>query len=507
MSSANMEYGGMLDRIRQEIRHRRALSARMMVLSSVITVLGFSAVCGSVMLDMRRSAETLAAQAMENLAASVDADIERNIEIFDLSLHSAASNLLLPEISQVDPKVRNLILFDQSAAAGHFGPLQVFDAKGDLTLDASTLTPAKLNRAEAPFFTIHRDRPDVGLYVRPPTLESDAYSIVLSRRVSGPDGSFQGVVAGSIRLSYFDELFGRLRLRPHDMIAVIAHDGTLISRMPFVPELIGKNMKTTAGGRQMFTEKRGAFTGKGTMDGVERLFVWSDSTRPLVVLVATSWDDVLGTWRRQAMWIGGMLLTLAAFVAAFTVFFIREIDRRAEAEHRLEELATTDPLTGLINRRKFDAAIDHEWRRATRNGTAVALLMIDADHFKAFNDEFGHQAGDQVLIGIAVCIADTVHRAGDCAARFGGEEFAVLLPGLSSTEALAVAETIRRKISQWSDTERMATVSIGIASLMPRQSQHWADLVEAADRALYAAKDAGRDRCVVAGPRGVSKVA
>ncbi|WP_031334958.1 diguanylate cyclase [Rhodopseudomonas sp. B29] len=497
----------MLDRIRREIGRRRAFSARMMILSSVITVPGFSAVCGSVMLDMRRSAETLAKQAMENLAASVDADIERNIEIFDQSLHAAASNLLLPEVSQVDAKVRNLILFDQSMTAGHFGPLRVFDANGDLKLDASTLTPAKLNRADAPFFTVHRDRPDVGLYVGPPARKGDSYSIVLSRRVTGADGSFQGVVAGTIRLSYFDELFGRLRLAPHDMIAVIAHDGTLIFRKPFVPELIGKDMKTTAGGRQMFTTKRGAFTGHGTMDGVERLFVWSDSTRPLVVLVATSWDDVLGTWRRQAMWIAGVVLALAAFVAAFTIFFIREIDRRAEAEHRLEELATTDPLTGLTNRRKFDAAIDHEWRRAQRNGTSVALLMIDADHFKAYNDEFGHQAGDQVLIGIAVCIADTVHRAGDCAARFGGEEFAVLLPGLGSEEALAMAETIRQKIAQWSDIERTATVSIGIASMTPLPPQHWADLVEAADRALYAAKDAGRDRCVVAGLRDVSMVA
>ncbi|MFX7548710.1 GGDEF domain-containing protein, partial [Acinetobacter baumannii] len=94
--------------------------------------------------------------------------------------------------------------------------------------------------------------------------------------------------------------------------------------------------------------------------------------------------------------------------------------------------------TGLRNRRKFDQVIDTEWRRAMRQKTQVALLMIDADHFKAYNDTFGHQAGDQVLVGIAICISDSVRRAGDCAARYGGEEFAVLLPNISATEAFKI---------------------------------------------------------------------
>ena len=134
-----------------------------------------------------------------------------------------------------------------------------------------------------------------------------------------------------------------------------------------------------------------------------------------------------------------------------TLFLAREIGRRAHAEDKLEELATTDALTGLKNRRKFDTEIDAEWRRATRQKMPLALLMIDADHFKSYNDTFGHQAGDEMLVGIAICISDSVRRAGDCAARYGGEEFAVLLPGLSAAEAVDVAETIRLKVQQWSE--------------------------------------------------------
>jgi diguanylate cyclase (GGDEF)-like protein len=152
----------------------------------------------------------------------------------------------------------------------------------------------------------------------------------------------------------------------------------------------------------------------------------------------------------------------------------------------------------LKNRRKFDAAIDAEWRRATRQKMPLALLMIDADHFKSYNDTFGHQAGDQMLVGIAICISDSVRRAGDCTARYGGEEFAVLLPGLSPVEALAVAETIRLKVQGWSDGPTVTTVSIGVASLTPAATMEWSVLVKAADKALYAAKANGRNRSVLA---------
>ena len=211
--------------------------------------------------------------------------------------------------------------------------------------------------------------------------------------------------------------------------------------------------------------------------------------------------------RIEATRIGAIMLALIVFVLCVTLFLAREIGRRAIAEDKLEEMATTDALTGLKNRRKFDSAIDAEWRRAARNKTPLALLMIDADHFKAYNDTFGHQAGDEVLIGIAICITDAVRRAGDCAARYGGEEFAVLLPGLSSLEALGVAETIRLNVLKWSGDPPITSVSIGIASLTPDSAIDWAGLVMAADRALYAAKANGRNRSVLASVPKLSLVA
>lgn len=477
------------------------MSPRLLIFSSVITVLGFSAVCGSIMLEMRRNAQELARQTQENLASTISADINRTVELYDLSLRSAVNSLALPQLSQVDDTIRRLILFDHAATAQHFGAIQVFDAQGNLAIDSASRTPDKINRAAEPYFTVQRDQPDHGLYISGPMQHRGAYSIVLSRRVSGPDGQFLGIVAGSIRFSYFQELFSRLRLAPHDVIAVIVSDGSLIMRTPFSPELLGSNVMANIGMSNILSQRRGWFSGHGKLDKISRIYVWADSTRPLVVLVGKSWDDVFKMWREEAIRIGAILLGLAIIVAGFTVFFIREIDRRAAAERRLEELATTDALTGLTNRRKFDVTIDREWRRALRSQTPIALMIIDADHFKAFNDSYGHQAGDQVLVGIALCIGDSVQRAGDCAARFGGEEFAVLLPGMNATAALEMAETIRQKVELWSDGQAGVTVSVGVASMMPGPAQHWSVLFEAADKALYAAKDLGRNRSVVAANR------
>ena len=480
------------------------LSAKLLIASSVVTVIGFSAICASVMLDMRHGEEELARQTLDNLASGIDADISRNVELYDLSLRAVVSTMLMPEIKHVSKPIRHLILFDHAATAKHFGAIQVFDADGKLTIDASTLDPVSDNRADEEFFKVHRDHPDAGLFISRPMLHRGAYSIVLSRRVTGADGSFLGVVAGSIRFSYFHDLFGRLHLGPEDTITVLRRDATVIMRTPFDLDLIGRSLAHVPGVMRALSEPSGSYTGLGALDGVPRLLVWRDGTRPLVVLVGKPWSSILSLWRTEATRIGAILTGLISFVLGVTLFLAREIGRRAIAEDKLEELAATDALTGLKNRRKFDAAIDAEWRRAARQKTPLALLMIDADHFKCYNDTFGHQAGDQMLVGIAICISDSVRRTGDCATRYGGEEFAVLLPGLSAVEALRVAETIRLKVQQWSDD---TTVSIGIASLTPTVAMEWSVLVKAADRALYAAKANGRNRSVLASMPKLSLVA
>ena len=478
-------------------RRQWRLSAKLLLASSIATVIGFSTICATVMLDMRRGEEELARQTLENLASGIDADISRNIEVYDLSLRAVASNLVMPEIRNVSKEIRHLILFDHAATAKHFGVIQVFDAQGNLTIDAASLDPAPENAREEEYFLVHRDTPDAGLYMSRPMLHRGAFSIVLSRRITGADGSFLGVVVGSIRFSYFHDLFGRLTLDPGDTITVLRRDRTIIMRTPFDLDVIGKSLAEQKSWSADNLKEGTTYAGVGPVDRTPRLYARSGSTKLFFVVVGKPLATILKLWQREVIRIGAIMMALIVFVAGTALLLAREIGRRAEAEERLEELATTDALTGLKNRRKFDTEIDAEWRRAVRNRTPVAVLMIDADHFKAYNDTFGHQAGDQVLVGIAICISDAVRRAGDCPARYGGEEFAVLLPGLSAVDAFAVAETIRIKVAQWAE-DNVTTISVGVASMTPVAPLDWPDLIEAADKALYAAKNNGRNQSVLA---------
>lgn len=190
-------------------------------------------------------------------------------------------------------------------------------------------------------------------------------------------------------------------------------------------------------------------------------------------------------------------------------------------KHQIEALrglANTDAATSLANRRSFDDTIASEWSRAQRIGTPLSLLMIDIDFFKAFNDEYGHLAGDRCLRRVASVIRNAARRPQDLAARFGGEEFAIVLPHTDSTGALRVANLVRAGLAVADITHPRSsvadhvTVSIGIACshAADRQSDDqrkvtgWMrrelELVEAADRALYTAKEAGRDRVQLAPP-------
>jgi diguanylate cyclase (GGDEF)-like protein/PAS domain S-box-containing protein len=190
---------------------------------------------------------------------------------------------------------------------------------------------------------------------------------------------------------------------------------------------------------------------------------------------------------------------------------VRDISERKRTEEHLqsayramETLVVVDALTGIANRRRFDEALTTEWRRALREGNKLSLLLIDADHFKRYNDTYGHVRGDSCLKQIAEAALDVVLRPGDLVARYGGEEFAVVLPGTDEIGAKAVAEDIcqavrNRRLPHEGNAPGIVTVSIGCATIIPQRGKTSQDVIESADQALYRAKGRGRNRVVVAG--------
>ena len=167
---------------------------------------------------------------------------------------------------------------------------------------------------------------------------------------------------------------------------------------------------------------------------------------------------------------------------------------------RLESLSVTDGLTGIANRRYFDDFLKAEWLRAKREGGNIGLIMVDIDHFKAFNDHYGHLEGDQCLQKVAATLKERAQRPRDLVARFGGEEFAIVLPSIHFDGVKVVADRIRTSLTaaalphEASDTSDILTVSMGLAWAEPSSSDNMDVLIEAADEALYAAKAGGRNR-------------
>lgn len=174
-------------------------------------------------------------------------------------------------------------------------------------------------------------------------------------------------------------------------------------------------------------------------------------------------------------------------------------EQLGEANLLLQKLNGLDGLTGIANRRKFDDDIAREWQRALRNGTSLALLMCDVDSFKHYNDTYGHQAGDHCLKRIALVLTEQLKRPGDAAARFGGEEFAILLPDTSVDGAVHLAKLCLQQVQSLSIENKgvrpveFITMSIGAAQILPGAPCTVTELIGAADRALYAAKHRGRN--------------
>lgn len=165
----------------------------------------------------------------------------------------------------------------------------------------------------------------------------------------------------------------------------------------------------------------------------------------------------------------------------------------------LENIVHLDGLTGIRNRRFFDDALTNEWRRGGRRGSPLSLIMIDIDHFKKFNDTYGHIIGDDCLRQVADTLSDTVRRPADFVARYGGEEFSAVLPDTDADAARLIAELMRKRvesleISHSGSSSEVVTVSLGVATVVPRRSSDPEMLVQSADKMLYEAKEGGRNQ-------------
>jgi len=478
-------------------------------LGSCLAVLAILAIVTFLLARERDSVEQAAIRSSGNIVQLIESDILRNVELYDQSLKGVIWAVQHPELLNVTPKLRQQILFNQAFSAPVRGDILWLDAKGDVVGDSTSAVPRQANFADTIPFQAHRDRPGLGLLISPPfkaRLGNLDWCISFSRRISGHNGEFIGLAAGALRLSYFSQLFERLDIGEDSSINLLNTDGQLLARQPTRPQdpLIGTNFAEFPNFKRILDDRAGSFTAHSATYNSQRMYTFARvADLPLIVLVVHSSDEVYQAWRRTALLVSVATGVLCIGILWLTLLLGRELRRRHEAEQGLATLAATDSLTGLANRRRLDQVLRLEWARAQRNRKPLAVLMVDVDLFKAFNQRHGHAGGDHVLREVAKTIEQCIRRPADLAARYGGEEFQVVLPETELAGALLLAERIRASVEAmppFAGDERSVTVSVGIGLHIPGTQQDLTRLLGDADEALYRAKAKGRNR--VEGPEG-----
>lgn len=449
----------------------------------------------------RQKAETAAT----NLTSALTQHIARNVELYDETIKSIVAGLADPTVMSAAPAIRQRLLFDRVGSIPFVGSIVVEDEHGNVRLDSASLVPRTIDYADRAYFQAHRSRADLGLVVSEPVEAKSDHSWVvsLSRRVNKPDGSFGGVVSGTLRLDYFHVLFAHMNLGPKGSLTLSRTDGTILMREPFDAAQIGRVLRPGSLFQRLAEAPEGGDEMKSLIDGVDRLFHYQQVPNfPLVQFVALSIDDIYADWWRKAIEVAAVLAMALSIITLLALTLRHELRRRVSAEAALLALASEDGLTGLANRRRFDEVIGEELRRASRYGWPLTLMMVDVDHFKAYNDSLGHPAGDKALIAIAACLNGRTKRSGELAARYGGEEFAMVFPHMGAKDAVLMADLLLQDVlglglPNPGSSDNHLSISIGIASLIPAAGDGPGDLIEAADAALYTSKAEGRNRATL----------
>ncbi|WP_213881551.1 diguanylate cyclase [Pseudomonas sp. dw_358] len=446
-----------------------------------------------------------------NLSQATAQNAEDAVRQVDVMTGALAERVEGDGLAKLDvPRIHTLMV-EQAKLMPQLHGLFIYDAQGRWVVTDKSATPAGVNNADRDYFIYHRTHLDRHVRIGKVITSRSTGDLIIpvSRRLNNPDGSFAGVLLGTIKVSYFVDYYGDFKIDGKGALVLTLRTGEILARRPFTPGITDQSIaQGEIFQRYLPTSGSGVAEVQAVVDGTYRIYGYRALTSyPLIVEAGISRDSVVGPWRHGVTKTAVVLLVLIAGLVGFGFILLHQLRRRMRVENELrrahevmQEMALTDSLTGLGNRRKLDMLLPQEINRARRQGYAIALIMLDVDYFKRFNDRYGHSVGDDCLRRVAGAIAQTLKRPADLAIRYGGEEFTVLLPDTTSTGASLMASEILAAISalgiEHSDHPLgVVTASAGIAASLPKSDEITpAGMIKAADAFLYMAKNNGRNR-------------
>lgn len=352
------------------------------------------------------------------------------------------------------------------------------------------------NVSDRDYFKAQFDATSRGLFVAKPVVSrvTGKWGIPISMPVVKAGGNI-AVIFAAIELDRIADSFESERVQPRGTIAMIRDDGTFLFRTPMEEKLIGSSLAQTSMWTQyMGVSTRGVYLSeRSPIDGQARLVSYAHvQDFPLVVAVTAARDDLLGRWRLHTYVLALVALWISAFCVLLGAVLLRAMKNEAAVRQDLEQLMLTDPLTGAGNRRMLMLRLQDEIQRAQRYRRPLSVAFFDLDHFKRINDTYGHDVGDTVLIQVARTLGASV-RQSDHVARFGGEEFVVLLTETGLDEALPLVERMRAAVAAMSIPEWPGHITLSAGLAQWQEAESGETLLRRADQALYRAKGAGRN--------------
>lgn len=453
----------------------------------------------------------------KNLSQTLDKYTEGIIRQSDMLINIISD--VFENDEEIPGNVKRLkrILIEQDKSLDQLNNIVIYDNNGDRVLALRDKFIGGINSSDRAFFIYHKNYKAREIFIGPPVRSrtDGKWVITISRRLENKRSEFNGVVVLTLNIENFLELFGNINIGDKGSISLISGDGVLLVRMPFNEKFVGKVLSDSPlFSRYLKTSNSGVSKATSRFDGVERLYAYQKNSHySLVTIVAFSMNEQLDSCRKQTNYLILIIFSITCGGVYLGILIIRDTRKRIITSNKLlreknslmtenaflEEKVYVDELTGLANRAAFNMTLDEAINESLVSRVEFSLIFLDVDYFKRYNDTYGHVAGDECLKALAEIFIESTHTINATICRYGGEEFAMIMPGVGKEKAKDISQSIFqlldiKAISHTSSPFGQVTVSIGIYSNIISGTNTDPNMITSmADQALYQAKASGRN--------------